>query len=143
MAAQRGFTLIELMIVVVIVGILAAIALPNYTQYMIDSRRATAAACLTEQAQLLERFYTTNLTYVGAVLPDAQQCRTDLAGFYVFAADIAEETPREYALTAAPQGAQLDNDDKCGCTLSLNQTGAKGSAGANAACATRVAVCWR
>ena len=62
---EAGFTLIELMIVVVIIGILSAIAYPNYTQYVIDSRRATAAACLTQQAQVLERFFTTNLTYVG------------------------------------------------------------------------------
>lgn len=138
---QSGFTLIELMIVVAIVGILAAIALPNYRQYVIDSRRATAAACLSEQAQLLERYYTTNLTYVGATLPTTQQCRTDLATSYQFG--LADLAARTYTVSATPLTAQLDNDAKCGCSLSLDQTGAKAATGDNAACASRAAVCWR
>jgi type IV pilus assembly protein PilE len=142
-SGNQGFTLIELMIVVVIIGILSAIAYPNYTQYVIDSRRATAAACLSEQAQLLERQYTTTLTYADAVLPNAQQCRTDLAGFYTFPAPTL--AARTYTITAVPQSGQASNDRKCGCTLSLNQTGAKAAAGENASCADagRVAACWR
>ena len=138
---QSGFTLIELMIVVAIVGILAAIALPNYRQYVIDSRRATAAACLSEQAQLLERYYTTNLTYVGATLPTTQQCRTDLATSYQFG--LADLAARTYTVSATPLTVQQSNDTKCGCTLSLNQTGAKATSGSGTGCATKASVCWR
>ena len=66
---DRGFTLIEIMIVVLIVGVLAAIAMASYKLSVIKSRRSAAAVCLQERAQLMERFYTTRMTYVGAPAP--------------------------------------------------------------------------
>ena len=54
-AAGRGFTLIELMIVVAIVAILAAIAYPSYREHVVKSRRATAQSCLLEMAQFEAR----------------------------------------------------------------------------------------
>lgn len=63
---NRGFTLIELMITVVIVAILATIAIPSYQEYVIRARRADAQGTLMGLANALERFHTQNGTYAGA-----------------------------------------------------------------------------
>ena len=83
---QRGFTLIELLIVVVIAGVLARIAYGSYTTSIAKGRRNTAQGCLMEQAQFMERVFTTNLSYASAVLPaaSAQQCQSSLAAYYTF-----------------------------------------------------------
>ncbi|WP_439844578.1 type IV pilin protein, partial [Aeromonas veronii] len=60
---ERGFTLIELMIVVAVVAILAAIAYPSYNNYMAAAKRAEAKAVLLEAAQYLEREFTANGNY--------------------------------------------------------------------------------
>jgi type IV pilus assembly protein PilE len=141
MNTQKGFTLLELMITVVVVAILAAIAVPNYQSYMIKTRRATATACLLELSQFMERFYTVNLRYDqdtggnAVAFPDTQ-CQRDLAGYYIF--NTENPTARTYALSAAPQGAQGSKDPyKCG-TLTINQAGVKGAAeGATEG------MCWR
>ncbi|MEO7242545.1 MAG: type IV pilin protein [Variovorax sp.] len=135
----RGFTLIEVMIVVAIVGILTAVALPSYQAYVVRTHRAGAGACLTELAQFMERVYTTNLRYdqnnsSATVLP-ATQCQTDLNGRYTFA--IAAAAVSTFSLTATPQGAQASADTGC-ATLSMSQTGAKGVSGGDT-----VAHCWR
>ena len=131
---QNGFTLIEVMIAVVIIAVLAAIAYPSYNNHVTKTRRAAAAACLLENQQLLERFYTTNLTYVGAAVV---QCANGLDAHYQVGFDGAAAA-RSYTITATPQGQQASRDTKCG-TLSLTNVGGRAVSGTQSA---SPAQCW-
>ncbi|WP_372015305.1 type IV pilin protein [Pseudoxanthomonas sp. 10H] len=130
--AAGGFTLVELLIVVAIVAILAAIANASYDSYVLRSRRAAAATCLQERAHFMERYYTTQLSYAGA--PNPAQCGADLDSFYTIAFN---GTPgaKAFTLTATPIGTQ-QRDSKCG-TLSINAQGARTASGSGS-----VADCW-
>lgn len=131
---QRGFTLMELMIVVAIVGILAAVALPSYQDHVLRTRRVTAGTCLMETSQLMERQYATAMSY-DVALPTAS-CQTELASFYTFAFATDEPTATSYKIEATPAGAQT-GDTKCN-VLSLNNQGVKTKSGSGT-----VADCWR
>lgn len=123
---HKGFTLIELMIVVAIVGVLAAIAYPSYQEYIARARRADAKTVLLENAQFLERFYTQNGTYLNANLPFTESPKDGGAKFYDISF-VAAQTATTFQIQAVPKNSQTG--DKCG-TLVVDHSNQKSVSGA-------------
>ena len=110
---KLGFTLIEMMIVVSIIGILSAIALPAYSDHVKKARRADAQQMLLQNAALLERQYSRQGQYPAAFNVTALE-------FYRFS--YSKGSNSAFTLTAAPTGDQ--SSDSCG-TLTINHQGVK------------------
>ncbi len=119
----RGFTLVELMIVIAIVAILVSLALPSYQQSIRKGRRADAQAELIEFAGLAERVFTQSNSYVGTALPADST-------YYTFSFTTAPSATA-YTIVATPAGSQ--SSDKCG-TMDLTQAGIRTQTGTETGC---------
>lgn len=118
---QSGFTLMELMIVVAIIGILASIVYPSYTDYLRSSRRADAQTDMLKIQLGMEKWRANNNTYSSTL---ANAGFTDTNPYYSY--EIADTSASAYTIKAAAAGDQLNDT---GCTaLTLNQSGVKGPA---------------
>ena len=122
--ANSGFTLIEVMIVIAIMGIIAAIAVPAYNDSVQASRRADCVAVLEEARQGLERFYAKNFTYVGAAAGTDYPNKAPKTGNDAHCTIAADTDATTYTLTATAVGPQVT--DKCG-DLTITNTGVRTS----------------
>lgn len=113
MRANRGFTLIELMVVVAIVAILAAVAIPAYTEQVRKGRRADAVRAIGQIQLGLERWRADNPSYANcapAPCGNGTYPVTPTSDYYTIT--IPAATATTYTIRAAPTGAQAS--DKCG-----------------------------
>ena len=119
---SKGFTLIELMVTVATIGILAAIALPNYTQYITRSNRAAAQAEMLAIANKEEQFLLSNRVYTDAagITLSGYSLPSQVSSKYTFAVTVGAGTVPSYTITFTPTGSQLSDG-----TLTLDNTGNK------------------
>lgn len=133
-----GFTLIELMITVAIVGILAAVALPSYNSYVARARRADARTQLVQLSQFMQRFYVANDRYdqdrnsptpnlVYTQIPDNLKRSPADGGtaVYTLPTDFTAESSSSYVLTMVPVSGGVMANDECG-TFTLTSLGIRG-----------------
>lgn len=132
----RGFSLIELVLVLAIAAILSAIALPSYHEYIRRGHRAQARAALLQAQQWLERAATATGSYPAA-LPAALSGESDAGKRYRIAYAPSGDPITGYTLTATPGGAQAG--DPCG-SYTLAHTGLRGAG--NTTAGAIVAECW-
>lgn len=156
----NGFTLMEVMITVVIIGILAAIGYPSYINYVTEARRSDATINLTRIAALQEKFFTECGFYAGT-LGAARNCGAGTLaaglgaggatteGHYVLAVTNLIAGPTGvaggggYTLTATPAGLQATRDAAKCATLTITDTGVKDATGSDALLGPNGGKCWK
>lgn len=130
MKLQNGFTLVELMITVVIVAIIASVALPSYTEYVMRGKIPDATANLSTKRVQLEQFFLDNRTYVGA-----PACTNDATSSKYFTFSCSTQTATTYTVQAAGSGSMA------GFTYTIDQNNAKATTAAPSGWSTN-ATCW-
>ncbi|WP_223515558.1 type IV pilin protein [Pseudomonas sp. GL-B-19] len=113
--SNRGFTLIEIMIVIAIIGIVITIAAPSFTEYLNKGRRSEIAGVLSEQAQILERYYSQKNVYTEATGLSAGN------DYYTITPTLTDQT---FLLTAVRKSGTSMATDKCG-DFTLSNTGVR------------------
>ncbi len=123
----RGFTLVELMIVIAIIGILGAVAYPSYTSNVARGRRAEAQKALLEASQFMQRYYVANNSYADTsgkppALPGTLTVTKTGSGGTVYDITVDTASQTGYTLKATPNSSGLMARDECG-TFVLESSG--------------------
>lgn len=134
---SRGFTLIEAMIVVAILGLLAAVAYPSYQDYVIKGNRSAAQSFMLEVASKQERYLLDARAYAADIAALGMTVPSSVSANYTITSAPTGGTPPGYDVTAVPIGNQLAKDTLCG-TLTINATGTKTASGSGG-----VSQCWK
>jgi type IV pilus assembly protein PilE len=141
---QRGFSLLELMIVVAIIAIVAAIAYPSYMEFVVTAKRTTASSALLQVADKQQQFfmdnksYTNDLTNLGfaanpLIINDEGESVASGDSASIYSISLSNVTATTYTATAAPQKVQADRDSEC-ASFTITQAGAKGHTGTGDDC---------
>jgi type IV pilus assembly protein PilE len=131
-----GFTVVELLITLAVIGILAAVALPSYTRYAVRANRSAAESFMLEVSSRQERYlvdaraYAPDLATLGMTAPDTVSPNYNVTIINVTA------TPPGYTVQAVPIGSQLAKDTDCG-TLTITGGGVKAATGTSGS-----VICW-
>jgi len=123
---QGGFTMVELMMAVAIIGLLASIAFPNYLEYVKKGRRAAAQSHLMDVAQRQQQYLLDTRSYAASLSALSLTTPSDVSSYYTISITVGDSGPPSFTATATPVSGSAQASDG---TLTLANTGAKTPAG--------------
>jgi len=110
-AKHRGFTLIELVVAIAIIGIIASIALPSYLEYVKKGRRAAAQSHLMDVAQRQQQYLLDTRSYAASLSALDLTTPSDVSGFYTITIAVGEGGPPSFTATATPISGSAQASD--------------------------------
>jgi type IV pilus assembly protein PilE len=123
----KGFTLIELVVVMAIAAILAAVAIPNYSEYVMRSHRSAVQSFISDVASRQSQFVLDRRSYAATVAALNMNAPAEVAARYNVAVAVVAGPPAGFQISATPIGAQAT--DRCGL-LTIDQAGNRTAVGA-------------